>query len=96
MFLAAVAQEVAQCQAEKDLCQQDLDKAIPALRKAEAALAALRKEDITEVKNFKSPPEGVKLVMEAVCVLTETKAQATKIKQGAESVLVYDYWETVR
>lgn len=46
----------------RDECEADLNKAIPALRKAERALQKLKKEDISEVKSLKFPPEGVKLV----------------------------------
>lgn len=37
------------------------------------ALNTLTKNDITEVKGMKSPPAGVKLVLEAVCIMREIK-----------------------
>ena len=46
---------------------RDLDEALPALESAMAALQTLNKNDITEVKSMVRPPEGVKLVMEAIC-----------------------------
>jgi hypothetical protein len=37
------------------------------------ALDTLTKNDITEVKGMKSPPAGVKLVLEAVCIMKGIK-----------------------
>ena len=61
------------CQAIKDDCQADLETALPALRRAEDAVKKLDKDSITEVKSFKQPPEVVVLVMEAVCLLLNSK-----------------------
>ena len=64
------ADEVRVVQAE---AQADLDVALPALNDAIAALDALDKKDITEVKSFAKPPPAVQLVMEAVCILLGEK-----------------------
>lgn len=48
-------------------CETELAGAVPLLDAALAALDTLTKADISEVKALKSPPAGVKLVMEAVC-----------------------------
>eukprot|EP01041_Mallomonas_annulata_P001585 gene1585-3062_t len=53
--------------------QKDLDRAMPALEKAVKALQSLTKADITEVKSFTNPPNAVRIVMEAVCVLLGEK-----------------------
>lgn len=37
------------------------------------ALNTLTKNDITEVKGMKSPPQGVKLVLEAVCIMKDVR-----------------------
>lgn len=63
-------QEVAACQAD---AQKDLDQAMPALNAAVAALDALDKKDITEVKGFVKPPQAVQVVMEAVCIMLGEK-----------------------
>ena len=42
---------------------------MPALKAAIAALKTLKQNDITVVKSMTNPPNGVKLVMEAVCIL---------------------------
>eukprot|EP00501_MAST-03F_sp_TOSAG23-6_P002127 GSMAST32.ASY1.ANO1.2223.1 assembled CDS len=49
--------------------QVEADKSIPALNAAIKALNTLKPSDINEVKSLKTPPAGVKLVMQAVCVM---------------------------
>lgn len=66
----ALANEAAAAaQAIKDDCESDLAEATPALEAALAALDTLKPADITIVKSMKNPPTGVRLVLEAVCVL---------------------------
>lgn len=60
---AAAAQEL-----KKD-CEADLALALPILDDAIAALNTLKPGDITIVKSMKNPPQTVKLVMAAVCVM---------------------------
>lgn len=50
-----------------------MDVALPALNNSIKALDSLSKSDITEVKSFKKPPEAVRIVMEAVCILMGSK-----------------------
>ena len=52
----------------KSSCEEMLAVAIPALKAAEKALNSLTKGDITEVKAMKIP-HGVKVTMEAVCLM---------------------------
>ncbi len=42
---------------------------MPALHSAIAALNTLKQPDITMVKSMANPPAGVKMVMEAICIL---------------------------
>ena len=51
------------------------------LEAALKALDTLSKNDITEVKGMKSPPAGVKLVLEAVCIMKGVKP--ARIKDAA-------------
>ena len=53
-------------QAIADDAQKDLDEAMPVLEKANKALDALDKGDISEIKGFVKPPEAVQTVMETV------------------------------
>ncbi|CAM9277540.1 unnamed protein product [Ascophyllum nodosum] len=68
--VVAQADEVKVVQAD---AQADLDVAMPTLEKALKALDSLTKNDITEVKSFAKPPPAVQIVMEAVCILLESK-----------------------
>ncbi|KAL1511811.1 hypothetical protein AB1Y20_005097 [Prymnesium parvum] len=52
-----------------DEAQADLESAMPAYNDAVAALSALSKQDLNEVKGYISPPALVRKVMEAVCFL---------------------------
>lgn len=71
---AAANEAAASAQAIKDDCESDLQEAIPALEAALSALDTLKPADITVVKSMKNPPPGVKLVLEAVCVIKGIKA----------------------
>uniref|UniRef100_A0A8C5GFM1 Dynein axonemal heavy chain 7 n=1 Tax=Gouania willdenowi TaxID=441366 RepID=A0A8C5GFM1_GOUWI len=76
-----------EAQALKDECEGDLAEAIPAFESALAALDTLKPSDITILKAMKSPPDGVKLVMEAVCVMKQIKPERMQTADG-----VADYW----
>lgn len=86
----ALANEAAAAaQAIKDDCESDLGEATPALEAALAALNTLKPSDITIVKSMKSPPAGVRLVMEAVCVLKGVKSERVQDPTGQ---MMDDYW----
>lgn len=53
----------------KTECETDLAVAIPILEDAIMALNTLKPTDITLVKAMKNPPDTIKLVMAAVCVM---------------------------
>ena len=75
----------------KDECDADLAEAIPILNQALAALNTLSPADITVVKTMKSPPAGVKLVMEAVCILKGEKPDRIADPSGSGKKIM-DYW----
>ena len=49
-----------------------------------ASLKSLNKNDVVEVRAMSRPPAGVKMVIEAVCIMKEVKAK----KVAGEKVLV--------
>ena len=57
----------------KDECEADLAEAMPILNEALAALEVLNKNDMTVLKTMMNPPAGVRLVMEAVCILKKVE-----------------------
>lgn len=56
-----------------DDAQKDLDTVLPAMEGAAKALEALNKNDVNEIRVFQKPPQLVKYVMEAVCLLLGAK-----------------------
>ncbi|CAI6363283.1 unnamed protein product [Macrosiphum euphorbiae] len=88
----ALANEAAaESQAIKDECESDLAEAIPALEAAVSALNTLKPADITLVKSMKNPPHGVKLVLEAVCVMKGIKSERKPDPKGSGK-MIEDYW----
>lgn len=56
-----------------------------------AALNILKPADITLVKSMKNPPEGVKLVMAAVCVMMDVPPDRVNDPSTGRKIL--DYWK---
>eukprot|EP01135_Chromosphaera_perkinsii_P000898 Nk52_evm61s152 gene=Nk52_evmTU61s152 len=77
--------------AMKDECEEDLAEALPALEAAMEALNTLKPADITVVKSMKTPPAGVKLVMEAICIMKEIKPDKIPNPSGSGEKVI-DYW----
>uniref|UniRef100_A0AAR2LEL7 Dynein, axonemal, heavy chain 1 n=1 Tax=Pygocentrus nattereri TaxID=42514 RepID=A0AAR2LEL7_PYGNA len=71
--------------------QKDLDEALPALDAALTSLKSLNKNDVIEVKAMQRPPQGVKLVIEAVCIMKGIKPK--KVAGEKPGTKVDDYWE---
>ena len=46
---------------------------MPALNAAVSALDTLKQQDISLVKSMANPPAGVRMVMEAICILKVTE-----------------------
>nr|DBA34563.1 TPA: hypothetical protein GDO54_002113 [Pyxicephalus adspersus] len=88
----AVANEQAMAaKAIKDECDNELAQALPILESALAALDTLTPQDITVVKSMKSPPAGVKLVMEAICILKGVKPDKIPDPSGSGRK-IEDFW----
>eukprot|EP00741_Cyanophora_paradoxa_P008927 tig00000142_g8641.t1 len=83
---ASEATDVAR--AIKAECEAELQLAMPQYMEALEALQTLDKADIVEVRSMKSPPHGVKLVMEATCILMGIKPRKKGVPEGESP-----YWE---
>jgi dynein heavy chain, axonemal len=70
---AAVKIKADAAQAIAEDAQKDLALAMPEMEAAKAALEALNKKDINELRVFNKPPKLVQTVMEAVCLLLGKK-----------------------
>jgi dynein heavy chain len=86
---AAATKEIA------DSAQSDLDEALPALAAAVECLNKLKKADLDEVKSLTTPPGGVKLTMEAACIMFGHKPV---MKNDPDKIgkKYADYWETAK
>ncbi|KAH9151953.1 hypothetical protein LEN26_003755, partial [Aphanomyces euteiches] len=62
---------------ERKNLQRELDQTVPEIQAAIASLNKINKLHITEMKSFTSPPDLVRLVMQAVCVLLGHGASPT-------------------
>lgn len=74
----------------KSECEADLAVAIPILEDAVLALNTLKPTDITLVKAMKNPPDTVKLVMAAVCVMLGITPD--RIIDPISGKKITDYW----
>ena len=74
--------------------KRDLDEALPALDAAVESLNSLSKNDIIEVRSMQRPPEGVKLVIEAICIMKGIKPK--KVDGDKPGKKIDDYWEPGR
>ncbi|XP_041972117.1 dynein axonemal heavy chain 7 isoform X2 [Aricia agestis] len=87
---AAAEKQAKEAQEIKDECDADLAEAMPILNAALAALDTLTPQDITFIKTMKSPPKGIRLVMEAICILREVKPDKVPNPSGVGTI--EDYW----
>ena len=87
--------DAAAAQAIKDECEEALAKAIPTLHKAQEALKTLKKSDIDIVKKLLKPPSGVRLTMEAICIMMGKKPKKIKDPEDS-SKKIWSYWEVAQ
>jgi dynein heavy chain len=73
---------MAEVQAIKDDCDASLAISKPALEKAMKKVAEISANDITMMKNYAQPPDAVKQVMAAVCILFGEKNTDWKTSLG--------------
>lgn len=58
-------------------CDKELEKAMPLVKKAIAALNTIKPQHINELKALGKPPNPIKKVLHAVCIMAERKAEKT-------------------
>ncbi|KAG8459526.1 hypothetical protein KFE25_012861 [Diacronema lutheri] len=88
---AIASSKAEECQGIKDSAEKDLAEALPALDEAVQCLRDLKLSDISEVAKYANPPGGVKLVVEAICVIRNIppKMEASADGKGKTA----NYWE---
>lgn len=82
--------KASEAKAIKDECEADLSEAIPAMNSALEALDTLKPQDISVVKTMKNPPNAVKLVLEAICIMKGIKPSRIKDPSGSGK-MVYSF-----
>eukprot|EP00927_Polykrikos_kofoidii_P031997 TRINITY_DN2738_c0_g1_i1.p1 TRINITY_DN2738_c0_g1~~TRINITY_DN2738_c0_g1_i1.p1 ORF type:complete len:3358 (+),score=626.85 TRINITY_DN2738_c0_g1_i1:1049-10075(+) len=75
-------------------CEKDLAAALPAYEAALDALSKLSKGDVGEVRAMKTPPAGVILTAQAMCIMFEVKPMKVAAPDGKGKV--DDYWEAAK
>lgn len=71
--------EVAQ---RREIVENDLAKAEPAVLEAQRSVSNIKRQHLTEVRSMGNPPAGVKLALESVCTLLGHKVDSWKTIQG--------------
>eukprot|EP00930_Biecheleria_cincta_P008311 TRINITY_DN10972_c0_g5_i1.p1 TRINITY_DN10972_c0_g5~~TRINITY_DN10972_c0_g5_i1.p1 ORF type:complete len:3933 (-),score=932.09 TRINITY_DN10972_c0_g5_i1:47-11569(-) len=89
------AEQAESATAIKEDAQRELDEALPALNVAEKALKSLKLSSLQEIKALGKPPDGVRLAMEAICVMFQVKP-VKKSDPNNPGKKIDDYWEAAR
>lgn len=82
---------VNEANAIKEDCEKDLAEALPALQAAEDALKVLDKKKLDLLKTMKSPPQVIKVVMKALCIVKYPKPTET-FKNPETLKVEVDWW----
>ena len=67
---------------------------MPAYNDAIAALNTLDRQDITQVKSMTNPPNGVKITMQALCIMRSVPPKMVPNENGVGKRP--DYWEVAK
>lgn len=66
-------------------CDEALKKVMPIYHAAMRAVQDLDKNDITEIKGFKSPPPGALLVIKTLCLMFNVPGEKVKGATGKDA-----------
>lgn len=66
----------------KQIVEEDLAKAEPAVIDAQKSVSNIKRQHLTELRSMGSPPAGVKLTLESVCTLLGHRVDSWKTIQG--------------
>lgn len=80
----------------KNECQTRLSEAQPLLDEALKALRTLNVKDFVLMKSFNSPPQQIKLALEAACIMLGLQPKyvdGAMDKVTKKTTKVADYWE---
>lgn len=74
----ALEKQEAEVASRKKIVLEDLAKAEPAVEAAKASVSSIKRQHLTEVRSMASPPQGVRLALDAVCTLIGHRASDWK------------------
>lgn len=74
----------------KEECDAKLAEATPKLEEANAALQTLTSQDVTLLRSMRNPPNGVRVVMEGVCIMKDIKPERVQNPNGVG--MMEDFW----
>ena len=72
-------------------CEKELEEALPALKLAQDALKVLDRKKLDLLKTMKSPPQVIKVVMKALCILKYPNPKET-FKNPETLKIEVDWW----
>lgn len=76
-------------------CENNLQRALPILKQAQAALDTIKPKDINEIKVLQNPPQNIRLTLHAVCVMLDRKVEKTPKKDNPK-ILEENWWFTAQ
>merc|ERR1712096_566612 len=81
-------------------CKAELDKAIPALMKAEKAVKDLQKKDVDELRSFQKVADAIADCMRLLCIMFKDSKGFAIIKTEEEvkgkKIKIDDWWATAK
>ncbi|CAD2221546.1 hypothetical protein AGDE_15507 [Angomonas deanei] len=90
---AAANEQAAAAKKMKDASQEKVDEAQPLVEEAQRAVQDLDPKALQEVKALKTPPQGVKFVIEVLCTLLGGNYKPKPIRDPLTGKTTVPYWE---
>jgi dynein heavy chain 1, cytosolic len=78
----ALAKQDREVTQRREIVENDLAKAEPAVVEAQRSVSNIKRQHLTEVRSMGNPPAGVKLALESVCTLLGHRVDSWKTIQG--------------
>ncbi|KAL8873373.1 MAG: hypothetical protein Q9174_001143, partial [Haloplaca sp. 1 TL-2023] len=79
---AELEQQEKEVAERKEIVNEDLGKAEPAVLSAKESVSNIKRQHLTEVRSLPNPPTGVRLALDAVCTLLGHKVDSWKTIQA--------------
>ncbi|KAG8347796.1 putative Dynein heavy chain N terminal region 2 domain1 [Trypanosoma vivax] len=90
---AAANEQAAAAKEIKDASQKKVDEAQPLVEQAQRAVLDLDPKALQEIKALKTPPQGVKYVIEVLCTLLGGQYKPKPVRDPISGSVVVPYWE---